>query len=96
MFNGNNSVTHRPPLTTPREVAYSSQHLFYDVGKARRELGLQPAPVEASLERAIRWFRRTGMARASGRASGLRGAAGCRNLDRPTTGDGQRHREEDV
>jgi dihydroflavonol-4-reductase len=55
-------VTHRPPLTTPREVAYSSQHLFYDVGKARRELGLQPAPVEASLERAIRWFRRAGMA----------------------------------
>jgi len=55
-------LTHRPPLTTPKEVQYSSQYLYADVSKARRELGLEPTPMEESLERAIRWFRAAGMA----------------------------------
>jgi len=48
------------PTVTHREVAYSHKWLFYDTSKAQRELGLEPTPVEVSLERAIEWFRREG------------------------------------
>jgi dihydroflavonol-4-reductase len=53
-------MTGSPPLTTAKEVAYSAQHLFYDISKAKRELGYDPMPVEQSVERAIEWYRREG------------------------------------
>ena len=30
--------------------------MFVDSSKAARELGFQPSPLEAALERAIRWY----------------------------------------
>ena len=48
------------PTVTHREVAYSHKWLFYDVSKARRELGLESTPVEVSLGCAVEWFRREG------------------------------------
>jgi dihydroflavonol-4-reductase len=56
------NVTHRPPLMTPSDAKYAAQYLFYDVSRAQRELGLELTPIEASLQRAIRWFREAGMA----------------------------------
>jgi dihydroflavonol-4-reductase len=53
-------ITGKPPVTTAKEVAYSAQHLFYDVSKAKRELGYDPMPVEQSVERALEWYRREG------------------------------------
>lgn len=55
------------PTTTHQEIAYSNQYLFYDVAKAQRELGLEPTPLEQSLERAIDWFKREGYIPRTGR-----------------------------
>ncbi len=52
--------TGEAPLITPKEVSYSSQHLFYDVSKAREKLGLEFTPVEESIQRSIAWFRKEG------------------------------------
>ena len=56
-------VSHRTPLTTPPEIRYASQYLFFDTSKARRELGLTPTPIEESLKRSISWFRKHGYAK---------------------------------
>ncbi|MBU1670779.1 MAG: NAD-dependent epimerase/dehydratase family protein [Actinobacteria bacterium] len=48
------------PMTTATEISYSHKFLFYDISKARTELGYDPAPVEVSMRRAITWFRREG------------------------------------
>jgi dihydroflavonol-4-reductase len=34
--------------------------MFFDAAKAVRELGLPQTPVEAALERAVRWFHDAG------------------------------------
>jgi nucleoside-diphosphate-sugar epimerase len=34
--------------------------MFVDCSKATRELGFQPAPLEAALERAVRWYDENG------------------------------------
>jgi dihydroflavonol-4-reductase len=36
--------------------------MFFDCGKAIRELGLPQSPVETALARAVEWFRRNGYA----------------------------------
>jgi dihydroflavonol-4-reductase len=41
-------------------VRLSRKKMYFDAGKAVRELGLAPAPVEASLRRAVDWFRTNG------------------------------------
>lgn len=48
------------PISTAHEIDYSAQYLFYDTSKARRELGLEPRPVEESIARAIEWWRAEG------------------------------------
>ncbi|HVN70413.1 MAG TPA: SDR family oxidoreductase [Desulfomonilia bacterium] len=50
-------VSHKPPLSTPAEIAYASQHLYFDNTKAANELGLTFRPVEESLKASINWFR---------------------------------------
>ncbi|MDT8274206.1 MAG: NAD-dependent epimerase/dehydratase family protein, partial [Desulfomonilia bacterium] len=55
-------VTHRPPLSSPPEIAYASQYLFFDNTRARTELGLEFRPVEDSLKESIAWFRDNGYA----------------------------------
>jgi dihydroflavonol-4-reductase len=51
------NYTLRVPVTTPPEVNYATQYLFFDVSKAQKELGLQPTPIEESLKRSIEYFR---------------------------------------
>ncbi len=51
------TVSHKTPLTTPAEVSYAAQYLYFDNAKARNELGLTPTPVEDSLRESVRWFR---------------------------------------
>ena len=51
------NISHKTPLTTPPEVSYASQYLFFDNTKARNELGLTLTPIEESLCDSVRWFR---------------------------------------
>ena len=50
-------VSHKPPMSTPAEIAYASQYLYFDNTKAVTELGLTFNPVEDSLQDSINWFR---------------------------------------
>jgi dihydroflavonol-4-reductase len=52
------NISHKTPLTTPPEVSYASQHLFFDNSKARNELGLTFTPIEESLRDSVQWFRK--------------------------------------
>ena len=51
------NISHKIQLTTPPEVNYASQYLFFDNTKARNELGLTLTPVEESLRDSVHWFR---------------------------------------
>jgi dihydroflavonol-4-reductase len=45
----------------PVEGVKIAQHkMFVDASRAQRELGFQPGPVVAALERAVRWYRANG------------------------------------
>jgi dihydroflavonol-4-reductase len=54
------NVTGKPPLTTAKEVPYIAQNLFFNVTKAKEQLGLELTPIEDSIRRSIDWFRREG------------------------------------
>jgi len=47
-------------FTTRQEVCYLAQYLYFDVSKAKEELGLELTPIEDSIARAIEWFEREG------------------------------------
>jgi dihydroflavonol-4-reductase len=49
-------ATGRPPRVTPEAVRMSRHRMFFDAGKAVRELGLPQSPVEPALARAVAWF----------------------------------------
>ncbi len=55
-------VSKKPPLSTPVEVNYASNHLYVDNTKAKQALGLKFKPVENSLKESIAWFRKNNMA----------------------------------
>ena len=55
-------------------VKIARHKMFVDASRARRELGFQPGPVAAALERAVRWYQANGYVRA-GRAKKMRLAA---------------------
>ena len=59
------AITHRAPRASLTEVRMARKKMFFDSGKARRELGYEPGPVDESLGRAIEFFRRIGMAPAA-------------------------------
>ncbi len=52
-------------------VKIARHKMFVDPSRARRELGFQPGPVAAALERAVRWYQANGYVRA-GRAKRMR------------------------
>lgn len=54
-------ISKKPPLSTPVEVEYASNHLFVDNAKAKKELGLKFRPVEDSLKESIAWFKENNM-----------------------------------
>jgi dihydroflavonol-4-reductase len=46
----------REPRIPLEGVRMARHKMFVDSSKARRELGFEPGPLEAALERAIRWY----------------------------------------
>ncbi len=54
-------LSHTEPRATYKAVAYMQRNAFFNVEKARRELGLGQTPLAESVERAVRYFRDHGM-----------------------------------
>lgn len=50
------------PLIPLAGVQMASRHMYFDAGRAVRELGLPQTPVKEALERAVAWFRTHGYA----------------------------------
>lgn len=62
----------RAPQIPLEGVRMARHKMFVDCSKAGRELGFQPGPIEAALERAVRWYEENGYVRnrrASSRAA---------------------------
>ena len=56
-------LTHRRPILTPEEVRISQVPVFFDSGKASRELGYRITPLRESLRKTWQWYRREGLIR---------------------------------
>jgi dihydroflavonol-4-reductase len=56
-------LTGRPPRFSLESVRMSTHRMYFDSGRAVRELGLPQTPVEEPLARAVAWFRAHGHAR---------------------------------
>jgi dihydroflavonol-4-reductase len=56
-------LTGRVPRVPVEGVRMSRYRMFFDSGKAVRELGLPQTPVEEALKRAVAWFRDHGYVR---------------------------------
>ncbi len=53
----------RTPRLSLEAVRMSTHFMYFDAGKAVRELGLPQSPVEAALARAVDWYRENGYVR---------------------------------
>ncbi len=53
-------IAGREPQIPVEGVKMSRHRMFVESDKAERELGYKPAPVEAALERAVRWYEQHG------------------------------------
>lgn len=51
------SLTGGTPRMTPDTIRMAAHPMFYDSGKAVRELGYSPRPAREALQRAVDWFR---------------------------------------
>ncbi len=56
-------VTARPARVPLEGARMSRHHMYFDAGKAVRELGFPQTPVEEALSRAVAWFREHGYVR---------------------------------
>lgn len=54
-------VTRSAPPITVRSAKYVQRNAFFDVSKARRELGLGTRPLRETIARALQWFREEGL-----------------------------------
>jgi dihydroflavonol-4-reductase len=54
---GLSRITGREPLIPLAGVQMAAHHMYFDSGRAVRELGLPQTPVINALERAVEWFR---------------------------------------
>ncbi|MEJ2678858.1 MAG: NAD-dependent epimerase/dehydratase family protein [Gemmatimonadota bacterium] len=52
----------REPRLTPEAVRLSALPMYFDAGRAVRELGLPQSPVEGAIARAVAWYRHRGYA----------------------------------
>ncbi|MGC9529317.1 MAG: hopanoid-associated sugar epimerase [Candidatus Bipolaricaulaceae bacterium] len=57
------------PRMTPETVHMAGRLMFYDSGRASRELGYAPRPAREALSRAVAWFREHGYLDPQGRKS---------------------------
>src|ERR1700675_2045424 len=64
----------REPQIPVEGVKIARHKMFVDASRARRELGFQPGPVAAALERAVRWYQANGYVSA-GRSKKIKLAA---------------------
>jgi dihydroflavonol-4-reductase len=64
----------REPQIPVEGVKIAQHRMFVDCSRAQRELGFQPGPVAAALERAVRWYQANGYVRA-GRVKKMKLAA---------------------
>jgi dihydroflavonol-4-reductase len=55
--------THRPPRASLTEVRMARKKMFFDSAKARTELGYETTSIDEALDRAIKFFRMSGLAR---------------------------------
>jgi dihydroflavonol-4-reductase len=55
-------ITRRPPRASLTEVRMARKKMFFDHGKAQRELGYKPGPIDTALSDAINYYRMTGAA----------------------------------
>lgn len=55
-------ITGATPTVPLEGVRLSRERMFADSSKAQRDLGYQPSPVRAALERAVAWYRENGFA----------------------------------
>lgn len=55
----------RAPRVSPESVRMAKKKMFFDAGKAVRELGWTQSPVEDALRRAVEWFREHGYVEAA-------------------------------
>lgn len=53
-------VSHKPPIATRKSVVYVHRNLFFDVRRAREELGLPATDIELTVRKAADWFERNG------------------------------------
>ena len=53
-------VTHKPPIATRKSVVYVHRNLFFDVTRARTELGLPQTDIARTVEKAAAWFEANG------------------------------------
>ena len=61
----------REPQIPVEGVKMSRHRMFVSSGKAERELGYAPGPVQAALERAVRWYEQHGYVRGRNAAEGV-------------------------
>jgi dihydroflavonol-4-reductase len=59
---GLSRITGREPMIPLAGVQMAAHHMYFDSGKAVRELGLPQTTVSEALERAVEWFRMNGYA----------------------------------
>ena len=59
---GLSRITGREPLIPLAGVQMAAHHMYFDSGRAVRELGLAQTPVKKSLQQAVEWFRMNGYA----------------------------------
>lgn len=51
-------VTHKPPMIAQATTRFTiGRDLCFDISRARRELGYDPAPIEGPIRAAVDWFR---------------------------------------
>ncbi len=54
-------ITHRPPAIALEAVRMARRRMFFDPGKAVRELGLPQTPVRVAFQDAVAWFAENGL-----------------------------------
>ncbi|HXW15484.1 MAG TPA: hopanoid-associated sugar epimerase [Terriglobia bacterium] len=59
------SLLRREPRIPLEGVRMARHRMFVDSSKATRELGFQPGPLEAAMERAVRWYIENGYVKAT-------------------------------
>jgi dihydroflavonol-4-reductase len=55
-------VTHKHPMTSYKAITYALTPLYFDGGKARKELGMPVTPLRKTVEKSVGWFRAHGYA----------------------------------